>query len=86
MSMDLGTGVAGFLNKLANDDKMQELWEREPVAVMENFGLSEDDQVLILEGSIGKIRDKIGDELGNDPHVVCIIIKTTPGPGPGPHH
>jgi hypothetical protein len=82
--MDFGNGVAGFLESLADDEDMQDLFSREPVAVMEKFGLSESDQVLILEGAIGDIRDKITNELGKGSQVICFIIKAPPNPNPPP--
>lgn len=71
--MPEGPRVTDFLNRLSEDPDAERLFEREPVAIMTKFGLTEAQQVLILEGSLGEIRMAIAEELGSDTDSVMVI-------------
>jgi hypothetical protein len=71
--MQEGPRVTDFLNSLSEDPDAERLFEREPVAIMTKFGLTEAQQVLILEGSLGEIRMAIAEELGSDTDSVMVI-------------
>jgi hypothetical protein len=72
--MPEGPRVTDFLNSLAEDPDAERLFEREPVAIMTKFGLTEAQQVLILEGSLGEIRVVITEEIGSDKEAFLMVI------------
>jgi hypothetical protein len=72
--MPEGPRVTDFLNSLSEDPDAERLFEREPVAIMTKFGLTEAQQVLILEGSLGEIRVAIAEEIGSDKEAFVMIF------------
>ncbi len=66
--------ISGFIEALASDPDKEFLFGQEPVAVMTEFGLSDDQQRLLLKGSIDEIRAAVQDEPGNS-EVSIIVIK-----------
>ena len=67
--------LTDFLNSLAEDPDEQLLFEHEPVAIMTRFGLSESQQLLILDGTIAQIRNAIKEEVDSDSAAVFFILK-----------
>lgn len=57
--------LTDFLNSLAEDPDEQLLFEQEPVAIMTRFGLTESQQLLILEGTVVELLRDCGSELGD---------------------
>ena len=66
--------ITDFLNGLAAHPARQRRFEREPVAVMTSFGLTEDQQTLILEGTPGEIRDAIREENPDDTAAMVFVL------------
>ena len=67
--------VVDFLNSLVEDPDGERLFDEEPVAIMTRFGLTEAQQLLILEGSLAEIRTVVMDELGDGNEVMLFFIK-----------
>jgi hypothetical protein len=67
--------IVDFLNSLIEDPDGERLFEEEPVAIMTRFGLTEAQQLLILEGSLGEIRAAIIEEIAPDSEVMLFLIK-----------
>ena len=68
--------ISGFIDSLASDPDKEFLFGQEPVAVMTEFGLSDDQQRLLLKGSIDNIRTAVQAEPGNaDASIIVIKIK-----------
>jgi hypothetical protein len=65
--------VADFLEKVSSDEDFEKEFDKNPKKVMDDFGLTEDQQDLIRHGTAKKIRDVIKDELGKD--VIVIMVK-----------
>lgn len=62
--------IVDFLDRLAEDADLEAQFDEEPKRVMLGFGLTADQGLLILGGSIGELRDAIRAELGNDVVVI----------------
>ncbi len=67
--------LTDFLNSLVEDPARELLFDKEPVAVMSEFGLSEVHQALLLEGTLAEIREAIEREMPSDAPVVIFMIK-----------
>jgi hypothetical protein len=68
--------ISDFIEALASDPNKEYLFGQEPVAVMNEFGLSADQQRLLLKGSIDEIRTVVQEEPGNsDASIIVIKIK-----------
>ena len=64
--------VADFLEKVSSDEAFEAKFDKNPKKVMDEFGLSEDQQHLIRTGTAKKIRDEVKDELGKDALVLMV--------------
>jgi len=64
--------VADFLEKVSSDEAFEAKFDKNPKKVMDEFGLSEDQQDLIRTGTAKKIRDAVKDELGKDALVLMV--------------
>ena len=65
--------VADFLEKVSSDEAFEKEFDKNPKKVMDDFGLTQQQQDLIRQGTAKKIRDVIKDELGKD--VIVIMVK-----------
>jgi hypothetical protein len=65
--------VADFLEKVSSDEAFEKEFDKNPKKVMDEFGLTPQQQDLIREGTAKKIRDVIKGELGKD--VIVIMVK-----------
>ena len=65
--------VADFLEKVSSDEAFEKEFDKNPKKVMDDFGLTQQQQDLIRRGTAKKIRDVIKDELGKD--VIVIMVK-----------
>jgi hypothetical protein len=76
--------ISEFLNELAANDELLETYAKDPVSVMDAFGLDEDQQALILEGDPRDIRTVLEAEVGPTPYIIVrlhMIIVRRSGPG-----
>ena len=64
--------VADFLEKVSSDEAFEEKFDKNPKKVMDEFGLNEQQQDLIRNGTAKKIRDAVKDELGKDALVFMV--------------
>ena len=64
--------VADFLEKVSSDEAFEERFDKNPKKVMDDFGLTEQQQELIRRGTAKKIRDAVKDELGKDALVLMV--------------
>jgi hypothetical protein len=60
MTVALKTRTAAFLEALAADIELELSYDRDPAKVMTEFGLSDDEQNVILHGTIAEIREAVG--------------------------
>ena len=64
--------VADFLEKVSSDEAFEAKFDKNPKKVMDEFGLSKQQQDLIRTGTAKKIRDAVKDELGKDALVLMV--------------
>ena len=67
-------GIYEFLNKLVEDTALNERFEREPEETMKDFGLSTEQGLVILGGTLEELRDAVSRELGVDQQQVYVIL------------
>ena len=65
--------VVDFLEKVSSDEAFEKKFDKNPKKVMDEFGLTKEQQDLISKGTAKKIRDVIKKELGKD--VIVIMVK-----------
>jgi hypothetical protein len=73
--MQESSRLTDFLNSLAEDPDREMLFDKEPVAVMGEFGLSEHHQRLLLSGTLAEIREAIEAEIETESSVLIFMIK-----------
>lgn len=57
--------LVDFVNSLADDPELEELFDREPIAIMSRAGLEPHEQELLLNGSTQEIRNALIEDLGD---------------------
>jgi hypothetical protein len=62
--------IRDFLDKLVDDPDLEAQFEEDPKRVMLEFGLTADQGLLILGGTIRELRDAIRKEGGGDAIVI----------------
>jgi hypothetical protein len=62
--------IRDFLDRLVDDPDLEEQFEEDPKRVMLEFGLTADQGLLILGGTIRELRDAIREESGGDAIVI----------------
>jgi hypothetical protein len=65
--------ISDFLDSLVSDPDRELLFDKEPIAVMSEYGLNQRQQRLLLKGTLDEIRAEINNELGNADFVVYFI-------------
>lgn len=64
--------IVDFLNKLAEDPAFEAKFDKNKRKTMDDFGLNQKKQDLILKEPIKKLKDEIKKELGNGGAVILI--------------
>ena len=64
--------VADFLEEVSSNEAFEEKFDKNPKKVMDDFGLTQQQQDLIRTGTAKKIRDVVKDELGKDALVLMV--------------
>jgi len=62
--------IVDFLEQLADDPDLEAQFEKEPKRVILESGLTADQGLLILGGTIAELRDAIRDEVGAEVSVI----------------
>lgn len=62
--------IRDFLDRLVDDPDLEEQFEEDPKRVMLEFGLTADQGLLILGGTIRELRDAIREESGGEAIVI----------------
>jgi hypothetical protein len=62
--------IVDFLERLADDLDLEADFEKEPKRVILEFGLTADQGLLILGGTIAELRDAIREEVGAEVVVI----------------
>jgi hypothetical protein len=57
--------LVDFVNSLAEDPELEELFDREPIAIMSRAGLEPHEQEVLLNGTTQEIRNAIAGDLGD---------------------
>jgi hypothetical protein len=57
--------LVDFVNSLADDPELEELYDREPIAIMSRAGLEPHEQELLLNGSTQEIRNALIEDQGD---------------------
>lgn len=70
--------IVDFLEKLVDDPDLEAQFEKEPKRVMLEFGLTGDQGLLILGGTIAELRDTIREELAAQVVVIFGRMVTPP--------
>lgn len=76
--------ISDFLDKLASDPELAARYDTEPGSVMSEAGLSDDQQLLLLQGSTAEVRDALTAELqegtsfGPDTVAVVFVLRMSP--------
>ena len=65
--------IVDFLEQLADDSDLEADFEREPRRVMLDYGLTADQGLLILGGTLTELRDAILAEMDQDVSVLVIF-------------
>ena len=60
-----------FLNELEVNDELSELFDNDPAAAVESYGLDSDQQDIVLNGSNQQIRAALKEEMRT--HVAYVI-------------
>lgn len=59
-------GIVDFLDRLVVDDELEARFSKEPMNVMLEYGLSADQALVILGGTLAELRDAIQKETDRD--------------------
>ena len=62
--------IVDFLDQLTDDPDLEARFEKEPKSVMLEYGLTADQGLLILGGTLADLRDAIRDEVGSEALVI----------------
>jgi hypothetical protein len=62
--------IVDFLDQLTGDPDLEARFEKEPKAVMLESGLTADQGLLILGGTLAELRDAIREEVGGESIVI----------------
>jgi hypothetical protein len=65
--------ISEFLEELAEKPDRELLFDKEPIAVMTTFGLTEAQQRLLLKGTLPEIREAIEQERSDSDFVIFMI-------------
>jgi hypothetical protein len=65
-----------FLNELESNEELSQQYDSDPRAAMESFGLSEEQQDVLLNRSNQEIRDRLKQEMKT--HVAYVIRMGSP--------
>ena len=62
--------IVEFLDQLTGDSELESRFEKEPKLVMLEYGLTADQGLLILGGTLAELRDAIREEVGGEALVI----------------
>jgi hypothetical protein len=65
--------ITTFLEELAGNPDQELLFDKEPIAVMSAFGLSQAQQRLLLKGTLPEIREAIEQEMPDSDLLIFMI-------------
>jgi translation elongation factor EF-Tu-like GTPase len=68
--------IVDFLNKVVEDAAFNERFEQEPKQTMSDFGLTAEQGLIILGGTLEELRDAVRDEVGQE--VMVIMARMAP--------
>ena len=67
--------ISDFFEKLARDEQFEEDFDDNPRKTMREFGLSKEQQRLILGGTLREIRGVILEEGGKDVDIIMVKMR-----------
>jgi hypothetical protein len=70
--------IVEFLERLVDEDELEARFEKEPMTVMLDAGLTPDQALVILGGTLAELRDAIQNETDMD--VTVIFGRMVPPP------
>jgi hypothetical protein len=68
--------IVDFLDRLVEDDELNEKFEQAPMQVMTEFGLTAEQGLVVLGGTLEELRNAVRDEVGGD--VMVIMARMAP--------
>lgn len=68
--------IVDFLDQLVEDDELNEKFEQAPMQVMTEFGLTAEQGLVVLGGTLEELRNAVRDEVGGD--VMVIMARMAP--------
>jgi hypothetical protein len=74
------TSIVDFLNELLVNEDLSARYQREPRAAMIDFGLTSDQALVVLGGSLSELRDAIQAEGGSGGMIIMGRMGVPPPP------